>query len=143
MTESMHRGETLGLALAYARIVDDRNFGLLASIMRPDIRMAGPGFETKSLAAFLETLKIMERYQSTFHLVGNHTGAWVGDEFRGETYCIASHLYAHEGATRKFDMGIRYADRIVRTGTALLFRERVLNVVWTQDLPALAGMPAN
>ena len=33
-------------------------------------------------------------------------------------------------------------DRIVREGTQLQFRERVLTVVWTQDLAATAGMPS-
>jgi hypothetical protein len=134
--------ETLALACEYARAVDDRNLELLTRVLHPQVRMAGPGFEMLSRAAFLESLRILDRYQRTYHLVGNHSGAWSGDEFRGETYCVASHLYLHEGATRKFDMAIRYADHILRQGGALVFRERVLNVVWTQDLPASLDLPA-
>ena len=142
MIQIAHHADTLALAQAYARAVDERDLELLAKLMRPDVRMAGPGFETTSRIAFFETLKILDRYRATYHLVGNHTGGWVGDEFQGDTYCVASHLYAHDGGVRKFDMGIRYADRIVREGTQLQFRERVLTVVWTQDLAATAGMPS-
>jgi hypothetical protein len=138
----VHREDTLALALAYARAIDRRDLKLLASLMAADVRIAGPGFESRSREQFLDSLKILDRYRSTFHLVGNHTGDWVNDEFRGETYCVASHLYAHERGVRKFDMGIRYADRIVRERDRLVFRERVLDVVWTQDLEASIGMPA-
>jgi hypothetical protein len=138
----VHHGDTLALALAYARAIDRRDLELLASLMAADVRIAGPGFEARSRAQFLDSLKILDRYHSTFHLVGNHTGDWAGDEFRGETYCVASHLYTHERGVRKFDMGIRYADRIVREGARLVFHERLLEVVWTQDLEASIGMPA-
>jgi hypothetical protein len=133
--------DTLALAYAYARAVDDRDLDRLASLMRADVRIAGPGFEARSLREFLDTLKILDRYRRTFHLVGNHTGEWAGAEFRGQTYCVASHLYAHESGERKLDIAIRYADRVAREGARLLYRERVLEVIWTQDLPASIGMP--
>jgi hypothetical protein len=141
MAEDAPIESTRQLAYDYARAVDDRDFTLLGRILHPEVRMAGPGFEALSRATFFETLKILERYRRTFHFVGNHTGSWSAGEFRGETYCVASHLYEHEGAVRKLDMGIRYADHIVREGGALRFRERVLDVVWTQDLPAALGIP--
>jgi hypothetical protein len=134
-------GATLALACAYAQAVDDRDLERLARVLHADLRVAGPGFETTSRSAFLESLKILDRYRSTYHLVGNHLGEWHGEEFRGQTYCVASHLYRDAAGTRKFDMGIRYRDRIWREGTALVFRERVLEVIWTQDLPATVGMP--
>lgn len=137
----VHPQDTLALAYAYALAVDDRDLERLASLMRPDVRIAGPGFEAGSLREFIDSLRILDRYRRTFHLVGNHGGEWAGAEFRGHTYCIASHLYVHEGGERKFDMGIRYADRIVRDGARLLYRERVLEVIWTQDLAASIGMP--
>jgi SnoaL-like protein len=142
MIQTTHHADTLALAYAYARGIDERDLALLATLLRPDVRIAGPGFETTSRSEFLDSLKILDRYQSTYHLVGNHSGEWADDEFRGDTYCVASHLYAHEGGARKFDMGIRYADRIVREGAQLVFQERVLKVVWTQDLAASLGMPA-
>jgi hypothetical protein len=140
MVDTAHRADTLGLVYAYARAVDQRDLALLESLMRPDVRIAGPGFEARSCREFLESLAILDRYERTYHLVGNHSGDWAGDEFVGETYCVASHLYAREGAARKFDMGIRYAEQIMREGARLLFRERVLSVIWTQDLPATIGM---
>ncbi|HTV94985.1 MAG TPA: nuclear transport factor 2 family protein [Steroidobacteraceae bacterium] len=143
MTDFANRADTAALVYAYARAVDERNLALLESLMRPDVRIAGPGFEARSCREFLDTLRILERYERTYHLVGNHAGEWSADEFRGETYCIASHLYRVDGAARKFDMGIRYGDHIVREDARLLFRERVLAVIWTQDLPATVGMPAS
>ena len=141
MLQFVALGDTLALAQAYARAVDDRDFALLARLLRPDVRVAGPGFESTSRDAFFDTLKILDRYQATYHLVGNHSGEWDGNEFCGDTYCVASHLYSNGGGVRKFDMGIRYADRIVRDGAQLQFRERILRVVWTQDLAATIGMP--
>lgn len=129
--------DTYALALAYARAVDDRDYLRLGEVLTSDVRIAAPPtYEINSRDQFLESVKVIERYDRTFHMVGNHSGEWRGEAFVGETYCIASHLYAEGGQTRKYDMGIRYQDRIVREGAVLRFRERVLNIVWTQDAVA-------
>jgi hypothetical protein len=119
--------------MTYARLIDEQRFDELSEIMCEDVHVTGPGFDVTSFQAFRNGLNLLHRYRSTFHFVGNHYGEWRGQVFLGETYCIASHIYEADGTTRKFDMGIRYCDRIVRDGGKLKFRERVLNVAWTQD----------
>lgn len=133
------------LACAYARLVDRRQFDALATIMFDDIVVTGPGFDYRSLAAFREGLAILERYDRTFHLVGNQSGEWRGDDYEGETYCVASHIYRTEGGEMKLDMGIRYRECIARRNGACKYTERHLDVVFVQDLPltmtATGGQP--
>ena len=128
--------DTLALVYEYARLIDNRRFDDLIEIICEDVHIGTPDRDMNSFAEWRNALNFMDTYLRTFHLVGNHTGAWSGDEFQGETYCVASHLYKKADEIRKHDMGIRYQDRIVRQQGRLKFKERILDVVWTQDLPA-------
>lgn len=124
------------LAYLYARLIDDRAFSELHTIMTPDVRISGPGYTMNTLPEVLAGMEVLRNYDRTFHLVGNHLGGWQGpDIYLGETYCQASHVYSREGREWNFVMAIRYQDRIVRTPAGLRFAERVLNVVFTEDHP--------
>ncbi len=128
--------DTLRLAHRYATLIDDRRLDELGTIMLPTIRITGPGYAMNSLAEVRRGMELLHQYRSTFHFVGNQLGEWVGtDEWRGETYCIASHVYARDAADWKLDMAIRYRDVIVRERGELFFAERELRLAWTQDLP--------
>ncbi len=121
------------LAAQYARLVDDCEFGRMTEIMWPDFSQQGPGFATDSCEAFIAGLEFLRRYERTFHLVGNQFGEWEGESYRGETYCVASHLYRDGEVLRKMDMAIRYRELIeLRDGVAR-YRSRDLDVVWTED----------
>lgn len=125
----------LALAYSYAQVMDDRAFEKLGDIMWDDVLVEGPGYSYEGLSAFQAGLDILRNYESTFHFVGNQTGAWVGDSFRGETYCIASHVYQKEGEAMKLDMAIRYQDCMVRKSGLVKFQSRILRLAWVQDLP--------
>lgn len=128
--------DTLRLAHRYASLIDDRRFDELGTIMLPSIRISGPGYAMVTLDEVQRSMEQLRQYQSTFHFVGNQLGEWVGtDEWRGETYCIASHVYLRDDASWKLDMAIRYRDRIVRERGELFFAERELRLAWSQDLP--------
>lgn len=123
------------LAANYARIVDDRLFDSMRDIMWPEFTQQGPGFGADSLAVFIGNLEFLRQFDHTFHLVGQQHGAWEGDGYRGETYCVASHFYSRDGVARRMDMGIRYQDVIeMRAGVARYIR-RDLHVVWQEDRP--------
>ena len=107
--------DSLSLAYQYARLVDDRRFAELHLVLAQDARIIGPGYTLDSLAAILPGMEVLRNYDRTFHLVANQHGQWEGDSlWRGETYCIASHVYRREDAEWKLDMAIRYQDRIER-----------------------------
>lgn len=128
--------DTLQLAHRYASLIDDRRFDQLGTIMLPSIRILGPGYAMTTLEEVCSGMERLRQYQSTFHFVGNQLGEWLGaNEWHGETYCIASHVYAHEAAQWKLDMAIRYRDVIVRERGGLFFAQRELRLAWSQDLP--------
>lgn len=128
--------DTLLLAHRYAKLVDDRRFDELETILLPSIRISGPGYDMVTLDEVRRGMERLQQFQHTFHFVGNQLGEWLdADEWRGETYCIASHVYQREAGAWKLDMAIRYQDRIVRQRGGLFFAERELRLAWTQDLP--------
>lgn len=123
------------LATRYALYADNREFPRMAEIMLDDFTQQGPGFGAGSLREFVANLEFLRNYSATFHLVGNQYGEWNGENYRGETWCVASHLYEKDGQARKLDMGIRYQDDIVAVDGEYRYRSRDLKVVFTQDLP--------
>ena len=128
--------DTLALAHRYARIVDDRAFDQFATIMLPQARISGPGYSMDGLPAILQGMQKLLEFDRTFHLVGNQLGEWQDAElWVGETYCLASHVYARDGQEWKLDMAIRYQDRIERLPQGLRFASRELKLAYVQDLP--------
>lgn len=123
------------LAVRYSQIVDDREFEKMKEIMTEDFVMTGAGMDFRSVADFINQLDKLNQYSATFHFVGNQFGEWKDDQFQGETYCVASHIYEKDGVERKLDMGIRYVDTIVKDGHNYKFSQRIFNLIWTQDLP--------
>jgi len=123
------------LATRYAQIMDDRCFDQLDEIMQEDIVIAAPEFECPGLAAFKEQVQLLHNYSATMHLLGNQFGSWHGDQYEGETYCVASHIYEKDGVGRKWEVGIRYQDYITRTGDTAKYTKRYLNVLWSSDTP--------
>ena len=123
------------LALQYARIIDDKAFDELETIFTSDAVVASPVFESKGLEEFRQQLQIMHTFTGTLHMIGNQLGEWDGDSYRGQTYCIASHIHELDGVQRKIELGIRYDDEVVRVDGACKYRRRYLNVIWEQDLP--------
>ena len=123
------------LAMRYAQIVDDRDFKQMNDILTDDFVMTGAGMEFRSAEVFSSSLEMLNKYSATHHFVGNQLGEWEGETYTGETYCIAAHIYEKDGVERKLDMGIRYADTIVKDGDNYKFSQRLFNLIWTQDLP--------
>lgn len=120
------------LAARYARAVDDRHFAAMEAIMWPEFTQKGPGFGAETRAVFIANLEFLRQFDRTFHLLGQVTGEWQGNRYRGETWCMASHFYQREDRALCFDMYIRYQDVIeVRAGDAR-YLQRDLTVV-SQD----------
>lgn len=138
------------LAARYARAVDDRDFSAMETIMWPEFTQQGPGFSAESRAVFIGNLEFLRQFDRTFHLLGQVTGEWQGDTWRGqgdtwrgETYCVASHFYQQDGRELCLDMYIRYQDVIeLRDGDAR-YLQRDLTVVAQDErevrAPSLGG----
>lgn len=117
------------LSNLYASIIDQRKFSSLNSIMWDDFSMLGQ-FEINGLENFVTAMKQLENYQSTMHQVMNIQGEWEEDLYKGETYCIASHMFDKDDKPYKLDMGIIYSDVIeIRDGTAK-FLSRTFSLKW-------------
>jgi hypothetical protein len=96
-------------------------------------------FEINGLENFITAMQQLENYQSTMHQVMNIQGEWAEDLYKGETYCIASHMFDKDNKPHKLDMGIIYNDVIeIRDGTAK-FLSRTFSLKWQKtdilDLP--------
>ena len=117
------------LSNLYASIIDQRKFSTLSSIMWDEFSMLGQ-FEINGLENFIIAMQQLENYQSTMHQVMNIQGEWEENLYKGETYCIASHMFDKDDKPYKLDMGIIYSDVIeIRDGTAK-FLSRTFSLKW-------------
>ena len=131
--------ELRDLVLRYARMIDRRDWSLLPGVFTEDAQLSGPGYAMAGLAELAGGLQRIDQYSATMHCVHNQSCAIDGDQATGELYCVANHLYEKEGVAFKLDMGIRYEDRYRRGSDGWRIAERVLNLIWQQDLPLEAS----
>ena len=126
------------LSNLYASIIDQRKFSLLDSIMWKEFSMLGE-FEITGLENFISAMQQLENYKSTMHQVMNVQGEWEENIYKGETYCIASHMFDQDDKPYKLDMGIIYSDVIEIREEAAKFISRTFSLKWKKtdilDLP--------
>ena len=126
------------LSNLYASIIDQRKFSSLSSIMWDEFSMLGE-FEIIGLENFIAAMQQLENYKSTMHQVMNVQGEWEENIYKGETYCIASHMFDQDDKPYKLDMGIIYSDVIETRGEAAKFISRTFSLKWKKtgslDLP--------
>ena len=126
------------LSILYASIIDQRKFSSLSSIMWDEFSMLGE-FEIIGLENFIAAMQQLENYKSTMHQVMNVQGEWEENIYKGETYCIASHMFDQDDKPYKLDMGIIYSDVIEIREEAAKFISRTFSLKWKKtdilDLP--------
>ena len=120
------------LSNLYASIIDQRRFTSLSSIMWEEFSMLGE-FEIIGLENFILAMKQLENYQSTMHQVMNVQGEWDENIYKGETYCIASHMFDQDNKPYKLDMGIIYSDVIEVREEAAKFISRTFSLKWKKN----------
>jgi len=76
-------------------------------------------------------------YLVTTHVVGGHVLEPGGDtdHARGETVCLAHHIYERDGDRRLLVLAVRYQDEYVRESGVWRFAERQLRLDWRDDRP--------
>jgi len=117
------------LSNLYASIIDQRKFSSLSSIMWDEFSMLGE-FEIIGLENFIAAMQQLENYKSTMHQVMNVQGEWEENIYKGETYCIASHMFDQDDKPYKLDMGIIYSDVIEIREEAAKFISRTFSLKW-------------
>ena len=126
------------LAYRYARMIDRRDWSEIPNVFAADAQLSGPGYVMTGHAELGAGLQAIEMYSATLHCVHNQLTEFdAADDQRatGELYCVANHLHEKQGRPFKLDMGIRYEDRYAREEGGWRIAQRVLHLVWQQDLP--------
>ena len=142
----------LDLSYAYARNADRIDADALGALFTDDgvLRVINRGAEGAPMervgrTEIVSAIKRLDRYDVTFHMVGNHyyeidneldddNDNSDGDSATGEVYCVAHHVHGDPGSKRDHVMMIRYHDRYRRdAGGPWRFAERELHVDWTEE----------
>jgi len=123
------------LAYRYARLIDRRDWEEIPRVFTETASLTGPGYAMTGYRELKAGLQAIEMYSATLHCVHNQIAEIDGDFATGELYCVANHLHEKNGVPFKLDMGIRYEDRYERGSDGWRIAERVLNLIWQQDLP--------
>jgi hypothetical protein len=140
----LDRREIQDVALRYARAADRRDYALFEAIFSEDARLSGhrgdpdttPSyFALEGRDAIVASMRALERFESTLHVVSNQLVEVDGDHAHGETYCIAHHIYREDGVAMNHTMAIRYQDRLVRANGRWRFQHRRLAVDWERHAP--------
>ena len=78
-------------------------------------------------------LERLDRYEVTTHFLGQQSVDLDGDRARGETYCLAHHLYTADGVRRDHVLSIRYLDDFRREDSEWLIARRRLAIDWSDE----------
>ena len=76
-------------------------------------------------------------YLATTHVVGGQflEAGGDADHARGETVCLAHHIYERDGTRRLLVLAVRYQDDYVRESGVWRFAQRQLRLDWRDDRP--------
>jgi hypothetical protein len=129
---------------AYATGVDHRDIGAVTGLFTATGRLVAhfhvsedgtPVVRTgrPDIAVALEDG--LRRYVATTHVVGGQVVDLDGDTARGETTCLAHHIYERRGETRLLVMAVRYDDAFMREDGVWRFEQRELRLDWRDDRP--------
>ena len=92
-------------------------------------------YEINGLENFIAAMQQLENYKSTMHQIMNVNGEWQENtSYRGDTYCIASHIFENEGSLHKLDMGIIYIDVIEVRDNKAKFISRDFKLQWQKTV---------
>ncbi len=132
------RRALIELSHRYASHVDDREFDALGALFTEDAILVSAAGAREGRVEILTAMQRLDRYDRTFHLVGQ-VRLWVEtDGPHGETYCVAHHFTEDADGTRDRVMYIRYHDTFVHDPDPdgdWRFARRVLDIAWAGDEP--------
>lgn len=77
-------------------------------------------------------LEGLSTFSHTTHFNGQSALSIAGDRAKGETYCLAHHLFEENSARKLQIMAIRYYDEFIREEDGWLFAVRRLIIDWSE-----------
>jgi hypothetical protein len=120
------------VVLRYCRGIDRMDRELVRSCYHPDATDSHGSFEG-GIDAFLDWVwRLLARYESTMHFVGNLLVEPRGDVARAETYGVAYHRSASEDPKLSLTTGFRYVDRFERRDGEWRIAERIAVTEWVR-----------
>ena len=126
--------------IRYTRGIDRMDPDLVRSCYHPDAHDDHGAFQGGTddfVAWFQQALGFFER---TMHFVGNQLVEVDGDVAHAESYCVAYHRRAADGAGAASDLviGLRYCDRLERRDGEWRIADRVCAMDWSRVDPVVA-----
>jgi hypothetical protein len=147
-TEAADRLAIRELVDAYAFCADTREAEGQKALFTDDthfvVYMAGedsdPTDDLRGREALTPVFDNLNTYEVTMHFNGQSTVALDGDRARGETYCLAHHVFSADGERKLMIAALRYQDTFAKADGTWRFAERRLYVRWaeTRTLEAAA-----
>ncbi len=102
------------VVLTYCRGIDRLDRDLVTSCFHADATDTHGSFNG-TIAEFIDwAFALLQRYDSTMHLVANHLATVNGSAAVAETYGIAYHRSSDPDPRRNLTVGFRYLDRLER-----------------------------
>jgi hypothetical protein len=119
------------VVLRYCRGVDRLDEAVVRACYHPDATDTHGSFHGSVDEYVAWAFRLLDRYDATMHLVGNHLATVVGDAAVAETYGIAHHRSSDPDPRRNLTVGFRYLDRFERRdGGPWLIARRVATTEW-------------
>ncbi len=119
------------LILQYCRGIDRFDRSAVEACFHPDATDTHGSF-SGTISEFIDwAFHLLERYDSTMHLVANQLITLSGDRAVSETYGIAYHRSSNPDPRRNLTVGFRYIDLMERrTDQTWRIAERVATTEW-------------
>lgn len=121
------------VVLQYCRAVDRLDEAGVRACFHPDATDTHGSFDGTIDEFVVWAFRLLERYESTMHLVANHLTTIRGDAAVAETYGIAHHRSSNPDPRRNLTVGFRYIDRLERRdGGPWRIARRIATTEWVR-----------
>ncbi|MSQ25291.1 MAG: nuclear transport factor 2 family protein [Dehalococcoidia bacterium] len=130
------------LHLRYACPVDSVDLALFRSVYTGDPTFDRvPGKAYRGMPEITGLILGLLPFDGSRHCMANEYFDITSDRAAAETYALATHWYARDGAPTHYIAMIRYHDDLVKTDGHWQMDTRTLRAAWTHDRPPAADTP--
>lgn len=133
------------LMIRYATALDFRDWDLLATCFVPTARVTYPSAPVlEDCDAVIDHCQqALQRYEETQHALTNLTVHLDGDRAEATCYLRGEHVIADDRGRRRWTLGGRYEDVLVRTSVGWRIAERRLVRSWELTTPEPGDLVAD
>lgn len=127
----LDKQEISELILRYCRGIDRLDRAMVTDCFHPDATDVHGSFRGTAGEFIDWAFRLLERYDSTMHLVANRLITLAGDRAVAETYGIAHHRSSDPDPRRNLTVGFRYIDLVERRADRVWrIADRVATTEW-------------